>query len=141
MRRIYGVLVLAGLLAVGCASPHISPAPPASEGRVFELRTYTTHEGRLTALQRRFRDHTMRLFEKHGMTNIGYWVPQDTARAKNTLIYILRHPGREAARRNWQAFTADPEWQRVRAESEADGPIVLRVESVYLQSTDFSPMR
>jgi hypothetical protein len=141
MRRIHVVLVLAGLLAVGCASPGRSPAPQAAEARVFELRTYTTHEGRLPALQQRFRDHTMRLFEKHGMTNIAYWVPQDTARSKNTLIYILRHASREQARRNWQAFSADPEWQRARAASEADGPIVLRVESVFLDPTDFSPMR
>jgi hypothetical protein len=139
-------LILACLWSAGCVShgalPSASaPAQAAAEGRVFELRTYTTHEGRLDALQRRFRDHTLRLFEKHGMTNVGYWVPHDTARSNNTLVYILAHPSREAARRSWQAFSADPEWRRVRAESEADGAIVLRVESVFLDATDYSPIR
>ena len=113
----------------------------AEVARVFEMRTYITHEGRLDALQQRFRNHTTRLFEKHGMTNIGYWVPQDTARSHNTLIYILAYPSREAARRSWRAFGADPEWQRVRAASEADGPIVRRVESVWLDPTAYSPTR
>src|SRR5215211_1074216 len=93
-------LLLASLWVAGCAShgavPSASaPAHAAAAGRVFELRTYTTHEGRLDALLRRFRNHTVRLFEKHGMTNIGYWVPQDSARSHNTLVYILAHPSRE----------------------------------------------
>lgn len=109
--------------------------------RVFELRTYTTHEGRLDDLHRRFRDHTMRLFEKHGMTNVGYWVPQDSALAANTLIYVLAHPSREAAATNWEAFGSDPEWQTAQAQSEEAGPIVQRVESMFIEPTDYSPLK
>ena len=108
------------------------------KGRVFELRTYTTNEGRLDALNARFRNHTMRIFKKHGMTNVGYWVPQDKP---NTLIYIISHASREAAKQNWDAFRADPEWQKVAKESEADGKIVAKVESVYMDATDYSPMK
>lgn len=110
-------------------------------GRVFELRTYTTAPGRLPALQRRFREHTLGIFARHGMTNVGYWTPEDSARAPNTLIYILAHPSRDEAARNWTAFGQDPEWRRVSAASEADGKIVEKVESVFLDPTDFSPMR
>ena len=109
--------------------------------RVFELRTYTTPTGQLPALHRRFRDHTMELFKRHGMTNVGYWTPQDSARHENTLVYMLAYPSRQAARDSWAAFSADPEWQRVRAESEANGKIVEKVESVFLDATDFSPMK
>lgn len=146
------ILVLGSLLASGCRAAGVAPATaataaaPATTGigqapRVYEIRTYTTHPGRLDALQRRFRDHTTRIFTKHGMTNVGYWVPQDSARASNTLVYILAYPSRDAARQSWDAFRADPEWQRVRAASEADGPIVVKVESVFATPTDFSPLR
>ena len=109
--------------------------------RVFELRTYTTPAGQLPALHRRFRDHTMELFARHGMTNVGYWTPQDSARHENTLVYMLAYPSRQAARDSWAAFSDDPEWQRVRAESEANGKIVEKVESVFLDATEFSPMK
>lgn len=115
--------------------------PGAAEPRVYELRTYTTAPGRLPALNRRFREHTLGLFVRHGMTNVGYWTPQDSARAATTLVYVLAHPSREQARRSWAAFGADPEWQRVQAASEADGKIVERVESVFLDPTDYSPLR
>ena len=114
-------------------------APDAN--RVFELRTYTTEPGRLDALQARFRDHTTKLFEKHGMTNIGYWTPADEPRSKDTLIYILAHKSRDAAKQSWEAFINDPEWHQARDTSEKDGPIVSKVESVYLDSTDYSPLR
>jgi hypothetical protein len=109
--------------------------------RVFELRTYTTNDGKLEALKTRFRDHTTKLFEKHGMTNIGYWVPQDAPRSGNTLIYIIAHPSREAAKANWDGFRNDPEWKRVAAESEKDGKIVSKVESVFMDPTDFSNIK
>ena len=112
--------------------------PPA---RVFEIRTYTAPEGKLADLEKRFRDHTIRIFNKHQMTSIGYWVPQDAPRSQNTLIYILAHPSREAAKEHWAAFVKDPEWQKVKAESEANGPIVTRVESVFADATDFSPLK
>jgi NIPSNAP len=114
---------------------------PEGQGRVFELRTYTAREGKLDALLARFRNHTTKLFEKHGMINIGYWVPEDAPLAQNTLIYILAHPSREAATKNWTEFRADPEWQKVKAESEAAGPIVSKIDSVYIRPTDYSVLK
>jgi hypothetical protein len=112
-----------------------------SKSRVFELRTYTTLEGRLPALQARFRDHTTRLFEKHGMKNVGYWVPQDAPQSSNTLIYILAHESREAAKKSWDAFRKDPAWLKAQKESEASGKIVEKVVSVFMDATDYSPMK
>jgi hypothetical protein len=109
--------------------------------RVFEIRTYTTAEGKLPDLHRRFREHTMKLFERHGMVNIAYWTPQDPKLANNTLIYVLAHPSRQAAADNWAAFNNDPEWQQVKAASEANGRIVIKVESIFTRATDFSPMK
>lgn len=108
------------------------------KGKVFELRTYTTNEGKLGDLQARFRNHTTRIFKKHGITNVGYWVPEDKP---NTLIYIISHASREAAKANWEGFRADPEWQKVQKESEANGKIVTHVDSVYMDATDYSPMK
>lgn len=117
------------------------PVPAQSPGRVFELRTYTCNEGKLEALQTRFREHTMQLFEKHGMTNVGYFVPQDAPRSQNTLIYIISHASREAAKKNWAEFGSDPEWVKVRTESEANGKIVDHVESVFMDATSYSPVK
>ena len=103
------------------------------EPTVFELRTYTSYEGKLPEV--------MKLFENHGMTNIAYWVPQDAPASQNTLIYVLAHSSREAAKKNWDAFRNDPEWQRVRNETEANGKLVLKIESVFMDSTEFSPMK
>jgi hypothetical protein len=113
----------------------------AAQDRVYELRTYTCNEGKLEALKARFRDHTIAIFKRHNMESIGYWVPQDPERSKNTLIYILAHPSREAATKNWAEFNADPEWQKVRKESEAAGPIVQKTESVFMSPTDFSALK
>lgn len=110
-------------------------------GRIFEIRTYTTNEGKLDALLARFRDHTIAIFNRHGMTSIGYWVPEDAPLSKNTLTYMLAHPSREEAKKNWAAFGADPEWKKVREESEANGKIVTNVVSVYADATDFSPLK
>ncbi len=112
-----------------------------AENHVFELRTYTTHEGKLDDLLKRFRDHTTRIFDKHGMTSIGYWVPQDPALSKNTLIYILAFPSREAAKKSWDAFRADPEWQKVAKDSEANGKIVDHVVSVFMEPAGFSKIK
>ena len=100
--------------------------------RVYELRTYTTHPGRLPALHKRFAEHTLRLFEKHGMKNEMYWTPTDEKLKDNTLIYFLSHDSQEAAEKSWQAFQADPEWHKVRDASEADGKIVGGVTRVYM---------
>jgi NIPSNAP protein len=112
-----------------------------AQNRVFELRTYTCNEGKLEALKARFRDHTIEIFKRHGMESIGYWVPKDPERSKNTLIYVIAHSSREQADKNWAAFRADPEWQKVSTESDAHGKIVLKTESVYMDPADFSPLK
>ncbi|MDX1640984.1 MAG: NIPSNAP family protein [Balneolaceae bacterium] len=109
----------------------------ADHHKVYELRTYTTFEGKLDDLHRRFADHTMALFEKHGMENLSYWTPMDK---ENTLIYIVAHDSREAAEKSWQDFRNDPEWQKAYEDSRKDGPIVEKVESVFMKKTDYSPM-
>jgi hypothetical protein len=120
------------------------PWPPAHaqpNTRVFEIRTYTAAEGKLDALHARFRDHTLAIFKKHDMTSIGYFKPQDAPLKQNTLIYILAHPSREAAAKNWQAFHDDPEWQKVKADSEAQGALTTKIESVFADPADYSPMK
>lgn len=109
--------------------------------RVFEIRTYTATEGKLEELHARFRDHTLALFEKHGITSIGYFKPQDPPLRQNTLVYILAHPSREAATKNWEAFHDDPEWKKVKEASEEHGPLTTRIESVFAEPTDYSPMQ
>ncbi|MBI3789803.1 MAG: NIPSNAP family protein [Gemmatimonadetes bacterium] len=126
--------------ALGSAA-FVAGRASAPSPRVFELRTYTTLPGRLDALHARFRDHTMALFERHGMRNEGYWVPVDSARRENTLVYIISHESREAADRNWAAFAADPDWVKARDASEADGKIVAKVDRVFMTSTSYSPQR
>jgi hypothetical protein len=107
---------------------------------VYELRTYTTNEGKLDNLNARFRDHTVRLFEKHGMESVGYWVPADGPLSVNTLIYVLKHKSREAAKASWKAFIADPEWKKAAEQSQVGGQILARrPESVYMETTDYSP--
>ena len=111
----------------------------AAGGDVYELRVYTTAEGKLDDLLKRFREHTMTIFERHGMKNVAYWTPTDAPLAGKTLVYVLKHPSREAATANWKAFQDDPEWQKVRAKSEENGKIVEKVESTFMAMTDFSP--
>jgi NIPSNAP len=113
-----------------------------AQGRkVFEMRTYTSPEGKLNDLLARFRNDTLRIFEKHGMENVGYWVPTDAPAAANTLVYILAHDSRDAAAKSWAAFREDLEWKAVAERTQADGPIVSNVQSVFLESTDFSPLK
>lgn len=116
-------------------------AEAQSSDRVFELRTYTTNPGRLDALHARFANHTIPLFERHGMTNIGYFVPQDVPLAENTLIYVLAHDSRDAAKASWAAFIADPDWKKAKEASISDGPIVASLESVFMDPTDYSMMK
>lgn len=138
------ILISVVLLVVGFAAGSLTPRArlqAQAASRVFELRTYTAPEGKLNDLHKRFRDHTMRIFQKHGMTNIGYWQPQDEPRSQNTLIYILAHSSREAAKKSWADFAADPEWKKVSAESQVNGRIVEKVESVFMNATDYSPIK
>jgi hypothetical protein len=117
----------------------LSPAKAAD--RVFEMRTYTCNEGKLDALKARFRDHTIEIFKRHGITSIGYWVPTDPEKSKNTLIYIIAHPSVEEGKQHWREFGADPEWKKVAADSEKDGKIVDHVDSVYMTPADFSMIK
>jgi hypothetical protein len=110
-------------------------------GKVYELRTYTAPDGKLGDLNKRFREHTMRIFQRHGMTNVGYWTPQDAPLSQNTLIYIISHASREAAKKSWDDFRNDPEWKKVSTESQLNGPIVSKVESVFMTATDYSPIK
>jgi len=109
-----------------------------AQNAVYELRTYTTPDGKLDALVARFRDHTVRIFNKHEMESVGYWIPQDR---KNTLIYVLKHPSKAAAEKHWADFQNDPEWKKVSADSEANGKIVQKVESVFMDPADFSKLK
>jgi hypothetical protein len=112
-----------------------------AENRIFELRTYTSKEGKLENVLARFRDHTTKLFEKHGMQNIGYWVAADAPASQNTLIYVVAHKDRDAAKASWDAFRKDPEWIKAKDASEAQGAIVDKVTSVFMNPTDFSKIK
>lgn len=131
------------LLVIGFAlgSWNASGVAHAQTGKVYELRTYTAPDGKLPLLQARFRDHTIRIFNNHGMKSVGYWVPQDAPNKDNTLVYIISHDSREQAKKNWADFQADPEWKKVSAESQVDGPIVSKVVSVFMDATDYSPIK
>jgi len=124
-------------------SPNPGPKPARGGRRAFELRTYTASPGKLNDLNKRFREHTMELIKKHGMTNVLYTTPTEKEKgAGKDLVYLLAYPGREAADLSWRAFRDDPEWQRVSKESQPDGvPLAAKVVSAYLEPTDFSPLR
>ena len=135
----------AAIFVAGFALGSLQPGVVAhaqTDKRVFELRTYTAPEGKLGELQARFRNHTVKIFNRHAMTSVGYWVPQDAPNSQNTLIYILAHPSREAAKKNWADFQADPEWVKVRADSQKDGPLTTKTpDSVFMDPTDFSAIK
>jgi hypothetical protein len=133
-------LVAGAVLASALVSASAAVANDAQ--RAFELRTYHTTEGKLEALNQRFREHTVALFEKHGMEVIGFWTPVGEDGAANTLVYLLAYPSQEARDGAWKAFMNDPEWKKVYAESEKkDGKFVTKVESKMLAPTDYSPMK
>jgi hypothetical protein len=134
----WAFLVVGLLLGAGFAQLRAAQPAPA---RVFEIRTYHCFPGRLDALHKRFREHTMKMFEKHGMTNVAYWTFQDSPAKDDTLIYVISHASREQAKANWAAFGADPEWQKIAADSQVDGKIVEKVESVFVDATDYSPLK
>jgi hypothetical protein len=139
------------LLAALCVTPLLAlasdpaAAAPASvsvarDSRCFELRTYYPAPGKFEELHKRFRDHTNKLFVKHGMELVAYWVPSDKDKGEK-LIYVLAHKSREAAQKSWKEFMEDPEWKKVHAESEVNGKLVEKVESIYMLATDYSPMK
>jgi len=125
--------------ALWAASEGGNPKTEKDSTAVYELRVYHTAPGKMPDLQARFRDHTIKLFEQHGIESVAYWSPLDEPEKGNTLIYILRHPSREAANANWKSFGDDPNWQSVRDKSEANGKLVEKVDSTFMTLTDFSP--
>jgi NIPSNAP len=127
-----GCLALGGALAGAAEKP---------KERFFEMRTYIAAEGKLDALNARFRDHTNKLFVKHGMELIGYWTPTEGPAAQNTLVYILAYPDKESRDNSWKGFVNDPDWKKAHAESEKNGKLVDKVISQYLKPTDYSPIK
>ncbi len=130
-------LLLIALLMMTHSLPGSAQNPAPSAPPVFEMRTYYAHPGKLEALQARFRDHTTRLFTKHGITNLGYWVPIENPEQK--LVYVLGYPNRESRERSWKQFAADEDWKTAKSRSETQGPLVAKVEALFMEPTDFSP--
>ncbi len=139
------MLMIASIIASAQtpAQPTIAPSPSlVKDGKCFELRTYYAAPGKLEELHKRFRDHTMKLFKKHGMKVVGFWGPTDKEKgSENTLVYVMEFPSREARDKAWKEFGADPEWQKARAESEKNGKLTDKVDSVILGATDYSPIK
>ncbi|MCG3159583.1 MAG: hypothetical protein JMDDDDMK_00577 [Acidobacteria bacterium] len=123
--------------------PTIAPSPSlVKDSRCFEIRTYVAAPGKLEELHARFRNHTMKLFKKHGMEVVGFWGPTDKEKgSENTLVYVLAFPSREARAKAWITFGTDPEWQKARSESEKNGKLTEKIESVILGATDYSPIK
>ena len=139
-------ITFALLLLLGASILTIKTAPTVKgefkvDPRVFELRTYHAAPGKLDALNARFRDHTRTLFKKHGMTVIGFWTPAEGKEKENTLIYLLAFPDRKAADQSWKAFMDDPEWKKVKQASEKDGKLVDKIDRVFLDPTEYSPLK
>ena len=135
------------LLAILCGTalmlaivrlPASNPQPPH---HVYELRLYHVKEGKIDALKARFGDHTDAIFKRHNMKSLGYWSPEDAPDSQNLFIYILEHPSRQQAEKNWASFQADPEWQKVKKESEANGPLVDHIDHYFMDPTSFSALK
>jgi hypothetical protein len=123
------------------AAGPVSAADDAKD-RVFEMRTYHAHEGKGPDMHKRFREHTCDLFKKHGMELVGFWTPTTAEKGKDdTLVYILAYPSMEAREKSWKAFQDDPEWKQVFADSHKNGPIVKKVDQLFLNPTDYSPIK
>jgi hypothetical protein len=133
--------ILLPLLAVTALGLIVAPVARAADSKVYELRIYTATPGKLNDLLARFRNHTCKIFERHGMENVGYWVPPDKEQgADDTLIYLIAHKSREAAKESWAAFGKDPEWQAARKKSEENGKLLAKPpEAIFLSLTDYSP--
>jgi hypothetical protein len=132
----FACLALVATAAPACAQP----AALDPQKAVYELRIYYPAPGKLAALNARFRDHTLELFEKHDMRNVAYWNEQPTEEApEGRVVYVLAYPSRAARDADWKAFGADPEWRKVVAASEAGGKLVTRVDSVFMTMADYSP--
>jgi hypothetical protein len=142
MKRIRLAVVLVGVFVAGFAARGVVPMAPVAHAqaaaKVYELRTYVVPEDKLAPLNARFRNHTMRIFQRHGISSVAYFTPTDATKARSTLVYLIAHPSQEAAERNWAAFRADPEWTKVAAESGVPRPTIT---SEFLTATDYSPLK
>jgi hypothetical protein len=142
MKKIGVVLFGAAVFLAGYWSGSgVRAAHAQTDGRVFELRTYHANQGKLEALETRFRDHALELFKRHHMTSVGYWLPTDDPADAKTLVYILAFPSREAAKKSWADFFADPDWKKAARESELNGKLVSKVDSTFMTPADFSPIK
>ncbi len=152
LRTLFAMLVVAVASIMATMIATQSQADEKAKERVFEMRVYIAHEGKLDDLHKRFRDHTNKLFVKHGMELVGYWTPNDDQQKnpliaainedpKQTLVYILAYPSREAAAKSWAAFRDDADWKKAYTESHKNGPLVKKVISQYLAPTDYSPIK
>jgi hypothetical protein len=128
-----GAAVMLGFSALRAAN--------SESHHVYELRMYHVNEGKMDALRNRFRDHTDAIFRRHNMRSIGYWSPEDAPNSQNLFVYILEHPSRQEAEKNWAAFQADTEWQKVKAESEANGKLVDHIDRYFMGPTTFSALQ
>ncbi len=125
--------------SLGAAARQDNANPAPASGAVYELRVYHAAAGKLPELLARFREHTVKIFDRHGMKSVAYWTPLDEPEKSSTLIYILHHPSREAAAANWRSFQDDPEWKSVKEKSEANGKLTEKIDSTFMALTDFSP--
>lgn len=152
MNKLFKLISFAFILSLVSivASAQNAPAPPtvapsqslAKDSRCFEIRTYIAAPGKLEELHARFRNHTVKLFKKHGMEIVGFWGPTDKEKgSENTLVYVLAFPSREARDKAFRDFGADPEWQQARKDSEKNGRLTEKIESVILMATDYSPIK
>jgi hypothetical protein len=139
---VMAAVMVAGLLVGTTSARAADEAKDAKKERFFELRIYSAAEGKLDALNARFREHTNALFARHGMEIVGFWTSTgDGKQPKNTLYYILAYPSKEAREKSWKEFNADPDWKVAREASERNGKLVTKVESIYLNPTDYSPIK
>jgi hypothetical protein len=141
MRIAFIALLAAAALIAGFATRSRADKEKKMDDRVFEMRTYFAAPGKMKALHARFREHTCGLFKKHGITIVGFWSPIDEKEAEKKMVYVLAYPSKAAADKSWAAFRADPDWVKAKGESEKDGTLVEKVESVFLNPTDYSPLK
>ncbi len=147
LKQVFASVCFATLMAMSSASgqsmPQQAPSPSlVKTSRVYELRTYHAFPGKLEEVHKRFREHTLEIFARHGMKVVSFWGPTDQDKgSENTLIYVLEFPSREAAATAWKAFRDDPEWQKVSKASEANGKLVEKVDSVFMKATDYAPVK
>jgi hypothetical protein len=143
MRRYWAALVVVGAAALAgvVVFARADREEKKMDTRFFELRTYHAAPGKMEALHARFRDHTLKLFAKHGMTVIGFWSPAKPEDADKTLVYLLAFPSKEAREKSWKAFREDPDWLAAKEASEKDGKLVDSVDELYLNPTDYSPLK